>query len=269
MPAVPLPPEPMPRWHRGCLRKAWRYVGVFSPELVLCAGRAEIAGVPQRFWAVWEPGRPGLREHTAFGAPAARLRLDDDRVHVQERGVVLALRLEVAGDAITVRSPHGGSWIWTHKQPVRAMGTVSVDDRVVRIDAPGLIDDSAGYHARETEWRWAAGAGRDVDGRAVAWSLVDGIHDAATGSERRVWLDGIAREVGPVAFDPGLEHVGFAEGGRLAFAAGAAREHHDRLLGGLLRSDYLQPFGTVTGELPGGIRLAAGVGVREHPSARW
>jgi Protein of unknown function (DUF2804) len=269
MPAIPLPPEPMPRWHRGRPRKAWRWVGVFAPELVLCAGRAEVAGVPQRFWAVWEPARDGLREHTALRAPARRLLLQDDNVRVREHRVAIDLRLEDAGVAITVRSPHGGSWIWTRKRPVRAVGTVWLGDRAVVVDAPGLVDDSAGYHARDTEWWWAAGAGLDVDGRTVVWNLVHGVHDAAAGSERRVWVDGAAREVGAVTFGPDLTHVGFAEGGGLAFAAGAARERHERRLGGLLRSDYVQPLGTVTGELPGGVRLAGATGVMEHHRARW
>ena len=42
----------------------------------------------------------------------------------------------------------------------------------------GFVDESAGYHARHTAWRWSAGIGRTDDGRRVAWNLVDGVHDA-------------------------------------------------------------------------------------------
>lgn len=261
--------ERLPAFHRGRPLKRWRYVGVYAPQLALCAGRVTIAGVPQRFWAVWEPGRPGLRELTALGAPAGRLRLDADRVQVREHGVELDLRLEPAGVPVRVRSPHGRAWIWTQKRPVRAIGRVLIDGRRVDLDAPGLVDDSAGYHASETEWRWAAGAGEDVDGRAVVWNLVDGVHDLPEASERRVWVDGVPHEVGAVSFATDLAGVTFAEGGGLTFTAGATRERHERMLGGLLRSDYVQPFGTVAGVLPGGVRLAAGVGVMEHHRARW
>ena len=83
-----------------------------------------------------------------------------------------------------------------------ARGTVVLDGRAIDVDAPGLVDDSAGYHARETAWDWCAGAGRAADGRAVAWNLVAGVHDAPTGSERTVWLDGCRARSAPVAFTP-------------------------------------------------------------------
>ena len=41
----------------------------------------------------------------------------------------------------------------------------------------------------------------------------------------------------------------FAEGASLRFKAEATRERHENL--GLFRSDYVQPFGTFTGTLPG------------------
>jgi hypothetical protein len=34
-------------------------------------------------------------------------------------------------------------------------------------------------------------------------------------------------------------------------------------------SDYRQPFGTFTGELPGGFPLADGFGVMERHAVRW
>ena len=64
----------------------------------------------------------------------------------------------------------------------------------------GFIDESAGYHARHTAWRWSAGVGRTGDGRTVAWNLVDGVHDAPEASERTVWIDGEPYEVEPQPF---------------------------------------------------------------------
>ena len=48
-----LPPGPMPRRQGRRPLKRWRYVGVYGPEVMLCAGVARVAGVPQAFWAVW------------------------------------------------------------------------------------------------------------------------------------------------------------------------------------------------------------------------
>jgi len=124
------------------------------------------------------------------------------------------------------------------------------------------VDDSAGYHERHTVWRWSAGIGRSADGRAVAWNLVAGVHDAPESSERTVWVDGEPAEVGPVAFADDLSRVGGLE-----FTPWCAREDHTRRP--LFRSDYIQPFGSFAGELPGGLRLASGHGVMEWHDVRW
>jgi hypothetical protein len=99
-----------------------------------------------------------------------------------------------------VTSLHGGREIWTRKTPVRVEGFAVVGDRRIEIEADGLLDESAGRHARHTAWRWSAGAGVAASGAAVTWNLVAGLHDGAR-SERTVWVDGEPHEVGPVEFD--------------------------------------------------------------------
>ena len=90
-------------------------------------------------------------------------------------------------------------------------------------DAPGLLDESAGRHARRTSWRWSAGAGVARVGAQVVWNLVDGLHDGSP-SERTVWIDGEPHEVGPQPFD-GLDGVG-----DLRFTALATRAKHENYL---------------------------------------
>ena len=149
--------------------------------------------------------------------------------------------------------------------PVR--GSVAIDGARREIDGVAFIDDSAGYHPRHTAWMWSAGNGRTTDGRAVAWNLVTGVHDAPHDSERTLWVDGVPQELGPVAFAPDLSCVTFEEGGALNFTEWSAREEQTNLL--LMRSDYRQPFGTFTGTLPGGITLAEGYGVMETHDVLW
>ena len=236
--------------------KHWRYVGVFGEDVMACFGIVRIGMFPQAFWAVLDGD--GMRERTRFAPRAVDLR--DGVVRV---GDVADLRVEPDGQAIEVTNRHGAQDIWTRKTPARVRGTLA--GRAV--DLPALVDDSAGYHARVTEWEWAAGAGTSADGRDVRWNLVTGIHDGATGSERRVWVDGEPREVGPVTFSEALDEVRFDEGGALRFAARAERARHDNVL--LFASDYRQPFGSASGTLPGGIELASGAGVMERHRARW
>jgi Domain of unknown function (DUF2804), C-terminal len=257
--ALALPPGPMPRRVGRRPLKRWRYVGVYGPEVMLCAGTARIAGVPQAFWAVWDRGGR-LWEHTSLRPGGVEL--PDGAARVAARRVSVDLVLEPAGEPVEVVSRHGDSYIWTRKRPLRATGLVTLEGRTLAVDAPCLLDDSAGYHARRTAWEWSAGAGTAAGGERVMWNLVAGVHDALHGSERTVWIDGAAREVAPVAFADGLDAVG-----DLRFVAEAERVRRDDLL--LLASDYRQPFGTFSGTLPEGTRLATGYGVMERHRARW
>jgi Protein of unknown function (DUF2804) len=231
------------------MRKRWRWVGVFSPEIALCVGHAHIGPLARRWWAVALPDAT-LRE----GRRGIELAPGRARV----RGV-LDLALE-EGDGIEVTSTTpGGNSIWTRKQGgVRARGSVLGRE----IDARAIVDDSDGRHDRHTSWRWCAGVGVAEDGAPVAWNLVDGIHDAPGASERRVWRGGEAAEVDAVEFSPDLSRVG-----ALHFTAWAERRENVNLL--VLRSRYRQPFGTFTGELPDGTRLVEGYGVMEEHDALW
>jgi hypothetical protein len=233
--------------------KRWRYLGVYRPEFMLCVGDARVAGVPQRWWAVALPGGTLVE-----GGRGVELRPGRARV----RGV-LELQFD-EGDGVEVASPHGRSYIWTRKQaPVHVSGRVTVAGRSFDVEGDdGFLDESAGYHARQTAWRWSAGVGRTNDGRRVAWNLVDGVHDSPSSSERTVWVDSEPREVPHQEFAEDLSAVG-----GLRFREWSARESSVNLL--VMRNSYRQPFGEFSGELPCGLRLAEGYGVMEEHDVRW
>jgi hypothetical protein len=257
----------MAGWRAGRPLKRWRYVGVYTPDLMLCVGDARIGPVPQRWWAIALPGG-ALRERTTFGRGGVTV--EGSNVRVVAGALRIELRLDEPPGVETV-SPVGerGAYIWTRKQacvPVR--GAVTVDGAEHAIDGPcGFVDDSAGYHARHTTWSWSAGVGRTGDGRAVGWNLVTGINDDPRASERTVWIDGEPIEAGPVDFAGDLSSIAFDDGTELRFAEWSAREHSTNAL--IMRSRYRQPFGTFAGTLPGGITLAHGHGVMEHHDVHW
>jgi Protein of unknown function (DUF2804) len=258
--SLALPPAPMPA--RDGLRplKAWRYVGVYGPRLSLCAASVRIGRARQAFWAVWDRDAERLHERTIIGR--GRVELAPGRLRVLERDVQLDVRLDERAGVETV-CPSGESYAWTRKQAgIRAHGRAALDGEPHEVDAYAVIDDTAAYYARHTSWRWAAGVGRSRDGRALAWNLVSGVNDPPSGSERTVWIDGEAVEVGPCTFAADLSGVD-----ELNFRSEAVREREENLL--LVRSRYRQPFGTFSGALPGGVELAEGYGVMEDHDVWW
>lgn len=240
--------------------KAWRYVGVFGPTLMLCLGRVRVGPARQSFWAVWDREAGRLYERTAIGSGGVRFK--PGHAWVLDRDLRVELALE-EGPGIEAVCLAGQSYAWTRKQGgIRATGAIELTGVRREIDARAVLDDTAAYYPRHTRWRWSAGVGFASDGRELAWNLVEGVNDPPIDSERTVWVDGQPHEVGPCEFADDLGSVG-----ELRFHAEATRERRENLL--LLRSSYRQPFGTFSGELPGGIELREGYGVMEEHEASW
>ncbi len=189
--------------------KRWRYVGIFCEELMACAATVQVGPARQAFWAVLSRGEGSrLRErtHTLGGRGAVeltpgRLRasdggtaIDPSRPQMRDGGVAIPGRLRVrdVGVAIDLAlqedagiealCPHGRGYVWTRKQAgIPARGTVALDGGPTRkIEALAVVDDTAGYHARVTEWWWAAGVGADPAGTPLAFNLVEGVNDPPT-----------------------------------------------------------------------------------------
>ncbi len=267
--ALPLavPPAAMAPLRGTRPLKRWRYVAAFSEELMLCAATAAVGPARSSWWAVWDRRRGTLHERTRL-VGRALVRFDHGgRVRVRDRGVAIDLVVD-EGAGVESLNAHGDGYVWTRKQAARAVrGRVVVAGRVLALDGLAVVDDTAGYHARQTEWWWSAGVGHAAGGAPVGWNVVAGVNDGPRDSERSVWVAGGAHEVGPVRVAPDLCAVEFAEGDRLDFVAEAVRERRDHLV--VVRSDYRQPFGTFAGTLPGVGRMSGGLGVMEHHVARW
>lgn len=258
----------MPLFHGRRPLKRWRYVGVFCEELMLCAAKVQVGPAQQSFWAILTREDSRLRELTHTLMHRGAVELEPGRLRIRDGAVLVDVALaEDAGWEATC--PHGAEQVWTRKQAgIVARGTVALDDRAPHpIEALAIVDDTAGYHARVTEWRWAAGVGVDPAGAPLAFNLVEGVNDPPAGSERAVWVGGVPHEAPPVGFASDLSEIRAEDGSTLRFAPEAERSRRENLL--LVRSDYKAPFGTFCGTLPGGIELTHGLGVVEHHRARW
>jgi Protein of unknown function (DUF2804) len=270
-PSLPLPPSPMPLWRDGALRKRWRYVGVYSDVLMLCAARAEVGPTGQCFWAFWAPNRGLELDHTSLRPGSREVVLDGPRVTIDAPGLYAEVLLEDSAPIEAIcPSGDGGGWGWTRKRAgITVSATVETPQGGFQIDRMpcGVDDESAGYQARHTSWRWSAGVARAKNHPWVGWNLVEGINDPAERSERAVWLDGQPYEPAPVTFE-GLDAIRFAEGSRLEFEPGAERSRDDNFL--LVRSSYRHRFGRFSGTLDG-VELLDGNawGVMESHDALW
>src|SRR6185437_1209781 len=270
-PEVAMPPRRMPLLRRGRPLKRWRYVGIFGEELMACAALVQVGPARQSFWALYRRDADELRERTRLLPQRGALRLEagagvraggagasaarTGRLRIDDGGVALDVAL-AEEDGFSACCPHGRGEVWTRKQAgVDARGTLALDGREpAPFSAHAVIDDTAGYHARRTEWWWSAGVGRSIDGRAVAWNLVSGVNDPPSGSERAVWLDGRPHEAPPVRFTDDLRAISSTDGATLRFRAEAERTRRDDFV--IFKSDYRAPFGAFYGELPGGVELA-------------
>ncbi len=265
---VAVPPARMALHRGGRPLKRWRYIAAFNDEVMLCAGSAQIGLLRSSWWAIWDRERGELTEHTALGRGGAARFGPGGRLNVHDRRASIDLEVD-EGAAVESLNAHGEQYVWTRKQGGRpARGRIVIGARTIDFAGLAVVDDTAGYHARDTEWWWSAGVGAAPDGCPVGWNLVRGVNDGPSASERSVWSSAGAREVGPVRFGEDFGGVAFDEGGALTFKEEAVRARQDRLFL-VLRSDYRQPFGRYSGSLPGVGPVSGGLGVMEHHIARW
>ncbi len=208
--ALPLPPAPMPARLGTRPLKTWRYIGVFGPELMLCAATVRIGRARQSFWAAWD--REGQRLHERTWLSKGGVQLSYGRALVSDGAARIDIVL-AEGDGVETVCADGAGYAWTRKQGgVPATGTVVLGDGRARpIAAAAIIDDTAAYYRRHTRWRWCAGVGIAVDGRPVAWNLVEGVNDPPRDSERTLWVDGE-----PVRSAAGVHRPGAGPRGRPA-----------------------------------------------------
>jgi hypothetical protein len=255
----------MPMIRRGGMRKRWRYVGVYGPQLMLCAAVVRVGPARQSFWTLWDR-ESGCQHGRTHLRPGGDVSLRGPSLIVRGDGVEADLTLG-EGEPVEVVCPSGErGYGWTRKRAgLRVSGSVQTPEGSFEVDALGVDDESAGYHKRQTSWFWSAGVGRAADGRAVAWNLVEGINDPPRDSERAIWLDGSPHEPGPVVF-AGLDEVAFGDGATLSFASETERARDDNFL--LFRSRYQHRFGTFAGSLDG-VALGEAFGVMERHEALW
>ena len=220
---------------------------------MVCVGVVRVGGAAPGVLGGLGRASGRLRERTRVRAAA---RSPAPRRACACRGVRDRPRRRASGEAIEVDLPARRAAHLDAQAGRRASRGTSSPAARARTSTAGVVDDTAGYHARHTEWRWAAGVGATADGRDVRLEprhrrqrRADRLRARRVGRRR-------AAEVGPGRLRRRLDEVRFAEGGALRFAREAERERDDNLL--LVRPRLPPAVRHLRGTLPGGVELATG-----------
>ncbi len=293
-PELPLPPGKVPLRRNGSWRKRWRYLGVFSDELLLCAARVGVGPIGQTFWAVWDRESGEMHERTRT-AGAGRPR----------RGLDRARRRRGHRDASTGRPTRAARWCGSRRraqegeEQVRAflrvgegsLGRERLPDRRgrrLRLDAQAgragrlrrahrRAADPLSRRAGSRTSRAAitpttpSGTGRPAsasttDGREVGWNLVSGINDPPQRSERAIWVDGVASEPGPVELRGPRRDRARRRPARVQRRVRAQQGGEAAVRRATATASRSAPS---PARCPGGLELAEAFGVMEHHDAHW
>lgn len=288
--------------------KEWHYHSVVSEEWFLGVAVVQLGYVANAFLYLVERADPARRrEHEALSPLGRALSFAPSSVRGEtlwQRGADRiamryrdgwAVELDVGlGDerlsgelhiepreSLAVAFPLGPDRpAYTHKAgglPARGVLRLGARD----IDFSGglaTLDWTRSLARRHTQWKWASFAGRARDGRTLGLNLSADVYDHPQGAshENALFVDGVTCSLGGVAFelpaDPVREpwHISSAELDLEFQPLGARKQKLDL---GLVRSDFVQPYGTFRGRLaPAGVAPAEvdGVfGVVENHDALW
>lgn len=287
-------------WPRRLQRKTWLYAGVYTEDFMLGYAVADAGYLGTAFLYAYDRARgvrmeealeipfgfaegfqPSLRGAWSFGVGRRRWRIDPygDGVRLRYEGRRLSCDLRVPSleGGLTVLAPSlRRPFNHTFKRlclPVRA--SLRIDDRRFEETLPhgAAVDFTLGYPPRDTRWNWACLQGTTDDGRPFGLNLVAYFNDEL---ENALWLGESLVPLGHGAFtvgrppDRGPWTIRVAELDlALTFTPEGARQDRKNL--GVLKHDFIQPFGRFEGTFRDEGRLVrvTGYGVVEDHTSRW
>ncbi len=304
---LPLPPTPLFLARRLRL-KEWHYFSVCNEAIYLGAGLVQLGYASHLFLYIVrrdQPGSPILQSEFThpggFGLKFSKSPLDGltvwrrgrdfIRIYGEDSGWRIRFDVRVEGkrlraDFRILRDP-GLSLVfnlgnvkkpqpaYTHKVAGASVrGRVQVDEQTYPLgDALAVSDWTRSLAARETRWKWcalSAQAGTSRLGLNLSAEVYD--EDGASQENAR-YQDGrvvpLARAIFEVPERPALDawRVRTVDNEvDLVFTPLGARQQH--LNAGLLRSDFVQPYGTFVGRI-GNQQIADAFGVVEDHHAVW
>jgi len=293
--------------------KRWLFAGILHPQVIAGMAVVRVDTLVNAFAYVYYRPEQLLFEHTLFGLPP-QLRFDADPINGTASFFTANGFITLGPLSVTGRRPVSMSILSPGKsiQVEAALGWFGKEESALNLLAPmpknrfaftrkaagfpvtgfvrcpgrrielndghafGIFDWTLGYHRRDTFWNWAAGAGRDSDGRAVGFNMSAGVY-LGSSTENAVWIDGQPTHLGEARFEYNPQRpldpwkVRTADGCvDLVFTPENRRQQNLNL--GLIASRFVQPFGAFSGTIraSGGVARIDGVpGVVEQHQAKW
>ena len=286
---------------RRLIEKRWQYVFVATPEMMLTLAVIDCGYLSSGICAVFDRGSRRLLLDSHPVLPPLCAQIGDepaDGMSARLFGPAIRARLGRAKGLVTIQAK------WAHAEvdlaldasrapppvtaiaPAGAPGRFDFTQKMVLLPADGEVragnvrfpvrgqlaglDYTHGLLARDTAWRWAFASGR-AGSHPLAFNFSEGFLGGE--GENVVWIDGEPQATGPVrfAFDRdapmGAWTVRSADGSvDLSFQPEGFRTQDIDLK--LIRSRYLQPFGTFTGRVRS-VDVEGLPGVAEDHEARW
>jgi hypothetical protein len=288
-------------WRRRWQRKAWFFAGVFSQDWLMGAAIADAGYLGLAFayyyhrptglyfeekamrpfafrrdfipdlWAPWE-FRSGQRNWSVQPMPGA----SGWHFALSGKRLKFDFRLRHAFPGLTAIAPaEDRPFHSTFKLAAMPLeGELSFDGQPIPLgSATAVVDFTLGYPARRIRWNWACLTGKTEDGKSVGINVVAHFNE---GLENALWIDGAVTPLSQVQFHLGRNRRADTwridsadEKIDIEFQPEGARAENIRL--GLIRSQFVQPFGKFTGTIRqnGRALKVSGFGIVEDHHALW
>ena len=286
---------------RRLMEKKWQYVFVATPEMMLSLAVIDAGYLASGICAVFDRGSRRLLVNENPVLPPICAQVGEapaDGMSARLLGPAIRARLQRAGGRVSIQAK------WAHADvdllldanraplPMTAVaeagepGRFDLTQKTVLVPAEGEVragnvrfpvqgqlaglDYTHGFLARETAWRWGFASGR-AGSRLVAFNFSEGFLGGE--GENVVWIDGEPQATGPVGFsfdaaDPLGQWRLRSEDGRVDLVFHPEGHRAQTIDLKLIRSRYLQPFGTYSGTV-NGAAVDSLPGVAEDHSALW
>ncbi|RLB45195.1 MAG: hypothetical protein DRJ42_30465 [Deltaproteobacteria bacterium] len=269
--------------------KEWQYVSFTTDDWYVAVGLVQMGYVGSLFAYVVDRSRgdaaveyralsplgrsvrvapSSVRGTTSWKSPAASLSIRANEGWDVDVDVPLGndrlrghARIEYQDSLVMLHPLGSGRVAYTHKAAgCRASGQLTLGARSIDLGGGlGSSDWTRSQADRVTAWKWASLSGFSSDGAAIGLNLSAEVYDDARGHsvENALFVDGDVRSLSGVRFEVPTNPktapwtIRSIDGDEVDLAFQPAGALEERMNFGVVRSDFVQPYGQFSGHVCG------------------